>query len=212
MPTENSPLKRPNSKMELFIGFTLLALQGVGGVLAVAQQELVERRQWMSRAQFLEEWSVAQILPGPNIVNLALMLGRQYFGIYGALAAVAGLLVAPLILVLLMAILFGGVADNPVAQGALKGMGAVSAGLIIATGLKLSTAFKQNPLGLNVAWLLVLATFVSVGLFRLPLLWVLSAIGLIGCGLAYRSLLKTDAMAKADSGDSSGSCSGTDST
>ncbi len=212
MPTENSPLKRPNSKMELFIGFTLLALQGVGGVLAVAQQELVERRQWMSRAQFLEEWSVAQILPGPNIVNLALMLGRQYFGIYGALAAVAGLLVAPLILVLLMAILFGGVADNPVAQGALKGMGAVSAGLIIATGLKLSTAFKQNPLGLNVAWLLVLATFVSVGLFRLPLLWVLSAIGLIGCGLAYRSLLKTDAMAKADSGDSSGSSSGSDST
>ena len=212
MPTENSPLKRPNSKMELFIGFTLLALQGVGGVLAVAQQELVERRQWMSRAQFLEEWSVAQILPGPNIVNLALMLGRQYFGIYGALAAVAGLLVAPLILVLLMAILFGGVADNPVAQGALKGMGAVSAGLIIATGLKLSTAFKQNPLGLNVAWLLVLATFVSVGLFRLPLLWVLSAIGLIGCGLAYRSLLKTDAMTKADSGVSTGSSSGTDAT
>jgi chromate transporter len=212
MPTENSPLKRPNSKMELFIGFTLLALQGVGGVLAVAQQELVERRQWMSRAQFLEEWSVAQILPGPNIVNLALMLGRQYFGIYGALAAVAGLLVAPLILVLLMAILFGGVADNPVAQGALKGMGAVSAGLIIATGLKLSTAFKQNPLGLNVAWLLVLATFVSVGLFRLPLLWVLSAIGLIGCWLAYRSLLKTDAMTKADSGVSSGSSSGTDAT
>ena len=212
MPSENSPLKRPNSKMELFIGFTLLALQGVGGVLAVAQQELVERRQWMSRAQFLEEWSVAQILPGPNIVNLALMLGRQYFGIYGALAAVAGLLVAPLILVLLMAILFGGVADNPVAQGALKGMGAVSAGLIIATGLKLSTAFKQNPLGLNVAWLLVLATFVSVGLFRLPLLWVLSAIGLIGCWLAYRSLLKTDAMTKADSGVSSGSSSGTDAT
>ena len=212
MPTENSPLKRPNSKMELFIGFTLLALQGVGGVLAVAQQELVERRQWMSRTQFLEEWSVAQILPGPNIVNLALMLGRQYFGISGALSAVAGLLVAPLTLVLLLAILFGGVADNPIAQGALKGMGAVSAGLIISTGLKLSTAFKQNPLAINVAWLLVLATFVSVGLFRLPLFWVLSSIGLIGCWLAYRSLLKTDAMTNADSVDSSGSRSGPDAT
>ena len=205
MPTENSPLKRPNSKMELFIGFTLLALQGVGGVLAVAQQELVERRQWMSRTQFLEEWSVAQILPGPNIVNLALMLGRQYFGISGALAAVAGLLVAPLTLVLFLAILFGGVADNPIAQGALKGMGAVSAGLIIATGLKLSTAFKQNPLGLHAAWFLVLAAFVSVGLFRLPLLWALTAIGMKGCWLAYRSLLKTDALTDADSGSSSGS-------
>lgn len=195
MPAENSPLKRPNSKMELFIGFTLLALQGVGGVLAVAQQELVERRQWMSKTQFLEEWSVAQILPGPNIVNLALMLGRKNFGIYGALAAVAGLLVAPLTLVLLLAILFGGVADNPVAQGALKGMGAVSAGLIIATGLKLSSALKQNPLGLHAAWLLVVAAFVSVGLFRLPLIWPLSAIGLTGCWLAYRSLSKADALA-----------------
>jgi chromate transporter len=181
--------------MELFIGFTLLALQGVGGVLAVAQQELVERRQWMSKTQFLEEWSVAQILPGPNIVNLALMLGRQYFGIYGALAAVAGLLVAPLTLVLLLAILFGGVADNPIAQGALKGMGAVSAGLIIATGLKLSSALKQNPLGLQAAWLLVLAAFVSVGLFRFPLIWALSALGLTGCWLAYRSLSKADALA-----------------
>jgi chromate transporter len=181
--------------MELFIGFTLLALQGVGGVLAVAQQELVERRQWMSKTEFLEEWSVAQILPGPNIVNLALMLGRQYFGIYGALAAVAGLLVAPLTLVLLLAILFGGVADNPMAQGALKGMGAVSAGLIIATGLKLSSALKQNPLGLQAAWLLVLAAFVSVGLFRFPLIWALSALGLTGCWLAYRSLSKADALA-----------------
>jgi chromate transporter len=147
MLTENSPLKRPNSKMELFIGFSLLALQGVGGVLAVAQQELVERRQWMSKTQFLEEWSIAQILPGPNIVNLALMLGRQYFGIYGALSAVAGLLVAPLTLVLLLAILFGGVADHPMAQGALKGMGAVSAGLIIATGPQTEQRFETEPLG-----------------------------------------------------------------
>jgi chromate transporter len=192
MLTENSPLKRPNSKMELFIGFSLLALQGVGGVLAVAQQELVERRQWMSKTQFLEEWSIAQILPGPNIVNLALMLGRQYFGIYGALSAVAGLLVAPLTLVLLLAILFGGVADHPMAQGALKGMGAVSAGLIIATGLKLSSALKQNPLGLLAAWLLTLAAFVSVGLLRLPLLWALPILGFVGFGLTYRSLAKQD--------------------
>jgi chromate transporter len=82
-----------------------LALQGFGGVLAVAQQELVERRKWMSKTQFLEEWSIAQIMPGPNIVNLALMVGRQHFGIYGALSAVSGLLIAPMGLVLLLAFL-----------------------------------------------------------------------------------------------------------
>ena len=78
------PLKQPQSKTEMFIVFTLLALQGVGGVLAVAQRELVERRRWMTKAQFVEEWSVAQVMPGPNIVNLSLMLGGQVFwGFWG---------------------------------------------------------------------------------------------------------------------------------
>ena len=192
MCNENSPLIRPNSKKELFIGFSVLALQGFGGVLAVAQQELVERRKWMSKTQFLEEWSIAQIMPGPNIVNLALMVGRQHFGIYGAVSAVSGLLIAPMGLVLLLAILFGGVSDSPMAQGALKGMGAVSAGLIIATSLKLSSSLRHNPLGLSAAWLLTLAAFVGVGLLRLPLLWALPALGCVACWLAYRSLSKTD--------------------
>jgi chromate transporter len=71
------------------------------------------------------------------------MIGGKYFGIAGALAAVCGLISGPLVVVLFLAILFGGVADNPVAQGALKGMGAVSAGLVIATGLKLGTTLPK---------------------------------------------------------------------
>jgi chromate transporter len=78
------------------------------------------------------------------------------------------------------------------AQGALKGMGAVSAGLIIATSLKLSSSLRHNPLGLSAAWLLTLAAFVGVGLLRLPLLWALPALGCVACWLAYRSLSKTD--------------------
>jgi chromate transporter len=188
MSNELTPLNQPQSKTELFVGFSLLALQGVGGVLTVAQQELVERRKWMTKAQFLEEWSVAQIMPGPNIINLALIYGRQQFGLSGALIAAAGLLIAPLCVVMLLAILFGGVSNNPVAQGALKGMGAVSAGLIIATGLKLSSTLKENPLGLRMAWTLSLASFVCVGLLRLPLAWVLLSLGSMACWLAYRKL------------------------
>ena len=188
MSNELTPLNQPQSKTELFVGFSLLALQGVGGVLTVAQQELVERRKWMTKAQFLEEWSVAQIMPGPNIINLALIYGRQQFGLSGALIAAAGLLIAPLCVVMLLAILFGGVSNNPVAQGALKGMGAVSAGLISATGLKLSSTLKENPLGLRMAWTLSLASFVCVGLLRLPLAWVLLSLGSMACWLAYRKL------------------------
>ena len=60
-------LERPSSKKELFIAFTLLALQGFGGVIAVAQRVLVEQRRWLTRAQFVEVLAVAQVLPGPNV-------------------------------------------------------------------------------------------------------------------------------------------------
>jgi chromate transporter len=188
MSSEVSELRQPQSKTELFIVFTLLALQGVGGVLVIVQHELVERRKWLTQAQFVEEWSVAQVMPGPNVVNLCLMLGGKYFGLAGAMAAVCGLIMGPLVLVLTLAILFGGVADSPVAQGALKGMGAVSGGLIIATGLKLATTLPKNPMGLWPAIAFAVVTFAAVGIWRISLIWVLLGLGLVACALAYRAL------------------------
>ena len=104
------PLNQPQSKTDLFVSFTVLALQGFGGVLAVVQRELVEKKRWMTREQFIEDWAVAQILPGPNVINLSLMIGGRYFGLAGALAGVAGMLTAPLVVALLLAAAFGGVA------------------------------------------------------------------------------------------------------
>ncbi len=181
----SAPRPAPRSKTDLFISFSLLALQGFGGVLAVAQRELVERKQWLTAEEFVEDWAVAQILPGPNVVNLSLMLGDRYFGWRGALAGVAGMLSFPLILVLLLAAAFAGVADNPQAQGALRGMGAVAAGLIIAAGLRLVPALKSNVMGLGACVALMAATFVAVALLRVPLLWVLLGIGGLGCAWAY---------------------------
>ena len=86
----------PQSKSEIFWVFTWLALQGFGGVLPVAERELVDKKRWYSREEFLEEWAVAQVLPGPNVVNLAIIFGARHFGLPGALAAIAdALLPAP---------------------------------------------------------------------------------------------------------------------
>lgn len=188
MTSEESEIRQPQSKTEIFVAFTLMALQGVGGVLVIVQHELVNRRKWLTQAQFVEEWSVAQVMPGPNVVNLCLMLGGKYFGLAGALAAVSGLIMAPMLLVLTLAILFGGVSDSAVAQGALKGMGAVSGGLIIATGLKLSKTLPQNPLGIWLAIAFAVITFTAVGIFRVSLIWVLLGLGLLACLLTYRAL------------------------
>lgn len=177
---------RPRSRADLFWSMTALALQGFGGVLAVVQRELVEKKRWLTRDEFVEDWAVAQVLPGPNVVNLSLMIGARHFGLSGALAALAGILTFPLLVVLVLASLFVGIADHPAAQGALRGMGAVAAGLITATGLRLIGALKKNAMGLHVCWFFAALTFVAIALLRLPLAWVLIGIGSVACAWAWR--------------------------
>jgi chromate transporter len=194
-PQENDPHPpglashpRPQSKTDLFVSFSMLALQGFGGVLAIVQRELVEKKQWLTQEEFLEDWAVAQILPGPNVVNLSLMIGDRYFGFAGALAALAGMLAFPLVIVLALAVVLGGIADTAAAQGALRGMGAVAAGLIAATGIKLIGALKRNVMGLAVCWGFAVLSFIAIGLLRLPLAWVLLGVGGLACVWAYSQL------------------------
>jgi chromate transporter len=127
-------------------------------------------------------------MPGPNVVNLSMMIGSRYFGLPGALAALGGMLALPLVLVLLLATLHARFADNPQVAGALRGMAAVSAGLIAAAGLKLSVALKRSPVPLPWCLAIGLAGFVLVALLKFPLFYVLLALGSLGCVLAYRNL------------------------
>lgn len=179
---------RPRSLPDLFVSFTLLALQGFGGVLAVAQRELVEHKRWMTNQEFVEEWAVAQIMPGPNIINLAITLGSRYFGWRGAVVSIAGLLLAPLAVLMTLAVIYSEFSANPHVAGALRGMGAVAAGLIIATGLKLMPAMRKNVLGVPLAAVAGVLAFALIAVFRLPLLWVLIGLGGVSCLVAYRKL------------------------
>lgn len=191
-PDAAAPLARPASRRALFWAFTALALQGFGGVLAIVQRDLVERKRWMTREQFVDDWAVAQTLPGANIINLSIMIGDRYFGWTGAAAAVAGMLTAPLLVLLLVVVLYSTVAQTELAQGALRGMGAVAAGLIVATGLKMLATLVSNPLGLWVCTGLAALSFVAVALMRWPLVWVLLGLGGVASLWAYRLLSNSD--------------------
>ena len=179
---------QPKSLTDLFLSFSSLAMQGFGGVLGVVQQELVEKKRWLSKEEFIEEWAVAQIMPGPNVVTLALMIGTRYFGLPGAVAAVGGMLVLPLLVLLLMALLYAEFGSRPEIAGMLRGMGAVAAGLIIGAALKLSNALKKNPLGLPVCIAFGVATFAGIALLRWPLIFVLLGVGPLACLLAFYRL------------------------
>jgi chromate transporter len=187
-PSQADGHPQPASPADLFLSFTWLALQGFGGVLAVVQRELVERKRWLTREEFIEDWAVAQIMPGPNVVNLSLMVGSRYFGLKGALAALAGMLCVPLVVVLLVALLYAHYAAHPGVAGALRGMGAVSAGLIAATGLRLSGALTSNVLGLRVCAVLGVLCFAAIAVLRWPLVYVLLGLGGVAGVMAYRKL------------------------
>ena len=181
-------LLAPASPRELFSVFNRLALQGFGGVLPIAQRELVERRRWLTKEQFVEMLSVSQVLPGPNVVNLALMFGDRAFGLRGAVAALGGMLLVPMLVVLLLTVLYAQFAQIPAVTGALRGMGAVAAGLIISTGLKLAGALRRNPMGVPVCIAFATTTVFATAWLRLPLVWVVLGLGSLAIAVAWRRL------------------------
>ena len=180
------PLLRPASPAALFSAFTRLALQGFGGVLPVAQRELVERRRWLTRDEFLALLGMGQMLPGPNIVNMALIFGDRFFGWRGAVAAATGVLAAPLALVLVLALLAQQAQGLPAVQGALRGMGVVAAGLILSTAWRLGSSLRRNRLGVPLGAALLLLTVACIAVLRWPLVAVVLALGPLAMALAWR--------------------------
>lgn len=188
----NMTTLRPKSKSELFWAFSWLALQGFGGVLPVAQRELVEKRRWFTNEEFLEEWAVAQVLPGPNVVNLSIIYGTKQFGVLGALVATAGMLVLPIMALIIIAIAYLSFGQYTVASGVLRGMGAVAAGLIAGACLKLASALKEHPLGKWGAYAIAVLCFLLVGIVRVPLVYVLLTLGIFSIVMTYRQIKKIE--------------------
>ena len=175
----------PASLRELFFAFNRLALQGFGGVLPVAQRELVERRRWLTKDQFVEMLAISQVLPGPNVVNLALMFGDRAFGLRGALAALGGMLLAPMFVVLALTALYARFVEYPMVTGALRGMGAVAAGLVLSTGLKLLGTLKRNVMGLPISLGFGALTLIATAWLRIPLVWVIAGLGSLAIMVAW---------------------------
>jgi len=189
----DGPLRSPASPGEVFRVFNRMAMQGFGGVMAVAQRELCERARWLSPEQFVEMLSLSQVLPGPNIVNLALMIGDRFFGARGIVAAISGVMLVPLILVLVLATVYGQLATMPVVAGALRGMGAVAAGLVLSTALKLAPTLKKNPLGWPTAAAFTALTLLTIGFLRWPLVVVVLGGGALSMAMAWWRLARAAA-------------------
>ena len=181
------PTRAPRDLTDLFLTFSHLTMLGVGGVLPFAQRILVDQRRWLDDDEFVDMLSLGQVLPGPNLVNLALMVGQHFFGWRGAAAALAGMLAAPLAIILAVAIAYANLAQAPVVVRALQGMSAVVAGLVIAMALKLLPTLRRR----RTAWIWAALTFGAVGLARLDLLWVLALMAPLAVALSWHRMRST---------------------
>jgi chromate transporter len=155
----------------LFIAFAGIGLSGFGGVLPWARRHLVDRLGWLSGRDFAELLALAQLIPGPNIANLSVIYGRRLHGARGAVAALAGLYLAPAAIVLglgLLAVRWGQAAP---AREVLAGVMPVAAGLTLGTGLRLAASL---PSGARTALVMALS-FAGAGLFGWPL-WLVLAV------------------------------------
>lgn len=136
-PTAPNPTPRP-SLSQLFIGFSRIGLAGLGGVLPWARRFLVEQARWLRAEEFNTLLGLCQFLPGPNVVNLAVVVGRRFRGPAGALVAALGLLAGPVTLVIGLGGLYDLYGGLPLAQSVLRGISAVGAGLLMAMSLRMS--------------------------------------------------------------------------
>ena len=181
---------------QIFFAFSKLALSGFGGVLPFAYRALVEQRRWLNANEFAGLLSMAQVMPGPTICNLSVMIGQRYAGFAGACAALAGMVAAPSLIVIALGNAWQRYGEMQSVKRALVGMSAVAIGLILATAVKMAiNLFKRkasddasevshSPLRRPSYWtmrniarmMLCAMAFAGVGLMRWPLVVVVASL------------------------------------
>jgi chromate transporter len=161
----------PPGLLTLFLAFAKMSLAGFGGVLVWARRAIVEQHGWMTPEEFNETFALCHFLPGPNIVNLSVVFGARFRGVPGAIAAFAGLLGPPVVIVTILAILYAHFGDIEALRRTLAGVSCAAVGLLFAVIFRMMLPLlkKREPVSLA----LLVAIFVAVGVMRWPLPTVL---------------------------------------
>src|SRR3984957_989156 len=134
----------------LFLAFAKMSLAGFGGVLAFARRGIVEQHKWMTAEEFNETFALCHFLPGPNIVNLSVVFGSRFRGIAGGIAAFAGLVGPPVVLVTILAALYYRFGEIDALRRILAGVSCAAVGLLISVIFRMMMPLikKRDLIGL----------------------------------------------------------------
>jgi len=182
---EPGPVAPPANLKELFLGFLAIGARSFGGVLPWAYRTMIEERRWLTQEDFAATIGLCQFLPGPNIGNASIVLGKRWFGLKGAVVAFLGLFALPFVWVMALGMLYLEWASHPVVRAVVTGVGATGAGLFMGTSIKLGRALARKPAALA----LIAACFVAVGIGRLSMLLVMPIAAACGVFAARKGWL-----------------------
>jgi chromate transporter len=179
--------------VELFLLFSQLGLSSFGGaVSAWMHRAFVEQRGWLGETEFAAALALSRIMPGANVANLAILIGQKLRRWPGAVVAVLGLLTGPSLVVIGLAVLYRHYAGNPVIDAALEGAAAAGVGLLLAMGVRSGSAvIGSGPLaGQRAVYVIgslviLLATFVLIGIARVPTVAAVVVLAPLSIALAY---------------------------
>ena len=175
-----APATHVPGRAELFLGYLRIGLLGFGGVAAWARHVIVEERHWLTEREYAEILGRGQVLPGPNVGNAAVMIGRRFHGLAGALLATAGMYSAPLVILIVLSVLYDRFGSLPEVAPAMQGIAAGAAGMVIGTALKMAGRLK---LTVEAVAVLLAATFAAAWL-RLPLPVIVLGLAPISIGFS----------------------------
>jgi chromate transporter len=161
------PTSPPPGLIALFVAFAKMSLAGFGGVLVFARRGIVEQHRWMTADEFNETFALCHFLPGPNIVNLSVVFGARFRGLAGGIAAFAGLVGPPVVIVTILGVLYAHFGQVDALRRILAGVSCAAVGLLISVVFRMMMPLvKRRDL---VALVVMVAVFVAIGLVRLPL-------------------------------------------
>lgn len=159
-----------------------MGVTAFGGVLPLARHMIVEQKRWLTATEFTDLLALCQFLPGPNIVNVTVALGGRFCGVAGSVAALTGLLAAPMAIAIGLGSLYAKYGGLPVVRHGFTGLAAAASGLILATAWKIAWPLRTRPLGAALA----LVAFVAIAVLRLPLLPTMLTLVPVGILLHWR--------------------------
>lgn len=185
-PSPDEGLRPAPGLVELFLGFLSVAVIAFGGVLPIVRRAVVERYRWITPDEFTELVSFAQFLPGPNIINFSIVLGRRFRGPAGAAAACLGLTLVPAIGVVIAGAVFNHYADISAVPDMLAGLAAAAAGLVIAMAGRMAEPLWRHPSFRRTG--IAIAAFIAIAIFGLSLPLVMLVLAPVSMALAWWAL------------------------